>query len=115
MMRSSDPHRFAERTVRGRDDQGALEVVTIWIDYQKGGVWSVGRAVNLDAREARTPRPEDEVFNGYEMADALSAANEALESDLDASDDNDDHNQGVRPFMHGELTQRLERWFFDHA
>jgi hypothetical protein len=115
MMRSPDQHRFAQRTVRGRDDQGALEVVTIWIDYQKGGVWSVGRAVNLDARDVRTPRPEDDVFNGYEMADALVAANEALESDLDASDDNDDHNQGVRPFTPSELTQRLERWFFDHA
>ena len=101
--------------MRGRDDDGALEAVTIYIDRLPGGVWSVGRAVNVEQRENAAPRPEDEVFSGYEMADALSAANEALESDLEASLDNDDHNAGVRPFGEGELTKRLERWFFDHA
>ena len=43
------------------------------------------------------------------------AANEALESDLDASEDNDDHNRSLRSFTDTELLQLLERWFFDHA
>jgi len=59
--------------VRGRDDDGALETVTIYIDRLPGGVWSVGRAVNVAQRENLAPRSEDEVFSGYEMADALSA------------------------------------------
>ncbi len=101
--------------MRGRDDDGAVETVTIYIDRLPGGVWSVGRAVNVDQRENVTPRPEDGVFTGFEMADALSAANEALESDLEASLDNDDHNADVRPFGEGELTKKLERWFFDNA
>ena len=107
--------RFAERTVRGRDEAGDDEVVTIWIDRLAGGVWSVGRAMNLTARESPVARPEDEIFSGYEMADALRAANEALESDLEASEDNDDHNEGLRPFGESELQKKLERWFFDNA
>ena len=115
MQPRHDDARFAERTVRGRDDSGADEVVTIWIDRVADGVWSVGRAVNVAARENATPRPEDELLSGYEMGDALTAANEALESDLEASEDNDDHNADLRPFTEAELQKKLERWFFDHA
>jgi hypothetical protein len=115
MLRKPDVERFAEREVEGRDDRGDVELVTIWMDYRKGGIWSVGRAINLERRETRTPRPEDEIFAGYELADALQVANDALESDLDASEDNDDHNAGVRPFTAGELKSKLERWFFTHA
>ena len=115
MQPRHDKARFAERSVRGRDDGGAPEVVTLWIDRLPGAVWSVGRAVNVEQRENAAPRPEDEIFSGYEMADALRAANDALESDLDASEDNDDHNIGVRPFVESELAKHLERWFFDHA
>jgi hypothetical protein len=107
--------RFAERTVRGRDDHGEDEVVTIWIDRRPGALWSVGRAINLAHRDTKIARPEDEIWSGYELSDATQAANEALESDLDASEDNDDHNRTLRPFTDTELRQHLERWFFDHA
>ena len=107
--------RFAERTVRGRDDHGEEEIVTIWIDRLPGAVWSVGRAINLAHRETPVARPDDVLWSGYELGDATRAANEALESDLDASEDNDDHNRSLRPFTDTELLQLLERWFFDHA
>lgn len=115
MRKHDDPQRFAERTIRGRDDRGRDEIVTLWIDYRPGAVWSVGRAVNIGLRDNPDPRPEDELFAGYELADALQAANEALEDDLEASADNDDHNDGLRPFTKLEIEPRLERWFFDHA
>jgi hypothetical protein len=89
--------------------------VTIWIDRRPGALWSVGRAINLAHRETPLARPEDELWSGYELSDATRAANEALESDLDASEDNDDHNRTLRPFTDTELRQHLERWFFDHA
>jgi hypothetical protein len=107
--------RFAERTVRGRDDHGEEEVVTIWIDRLPGAIWSVGRAINIAHRETPAARPEDQLWSGYELGDATRAANEALESDLDASEDNDDHNRRLRPFTDTELRQLLERWYFDHA
>lgn len=113
-QRHANGNRYAERVVVGRDDRGDAERVTIWIDRLEGGVWSVGRAVNLHLRENEDPRPEDIVFEGYEMADALQAANEALEADVEASADVDDgRNDGVRPFTEGELKRKLERWFFD--
>lgn len=115
MHKHEVPQRFAERTVRGRDDRGEAEIVTLWVDYRPGAVWSVGRAVNLALRDNPDPRPEDELFKGFELADALLAANEALEDDLEASADNDDHNAGVRPFTESEIRPHLERWFFDHA
>jgi hypothetical protein len=106
--------RFAERRVRGRDDRGAEEHVSIWVERKPGALWSVGRAINVAERENPRPRPEDILFEGYEMGDALRAANEALESDLAASADNDDRNGDLRPFTETELRERLERWFFDH-
>lgn len=115
MQSKQDRARFADRTVRGRDDAGSPEIVTIWIDRNPGAVWSVGRAINVEERENPLPRAEDEIFSGYELGDAVEAANEALESDLDASEDNDDHNADVKPFLESEIRHRLERWFFDHT
>ncbi len=115
MEQKPEVTRFADRTVRGRDDHGDAEIVTIWIDRLPGAVWSVGRAVNMANREQPAPRAEDELWSGYELGDALAAANDALEADLDASDDNDDHNETLKPFSETELKHRLERWFFDHA
>jgi hypothetical protein len=115
MTNTTDQTRFDERTIQGRDDNGDAEVVTIWIDYRKGGLWSVGRAVNIAERESRIPRPEDELFSGFELGDALESANATLDADLQASSDNDDHNHEVRPFLESELRHKLERWFFDHA
>jgi len=115
-MRQDVSHRrrFAERSVEGRDDRGEVELVTIWID-RESALWRVCRAVNLRERNTAEPRPEDVVFEGYEMGDALEAANTALDGDLAASADNDDHNRDVLPFAEPELQKKLERWFFDHA
>jgi hypothetical protein len=113
-QRHANGNRYAERVVDSRDDRGEAERVTIWIDRREGGVWCVGRAVNIALRETDEPRPEDTIFEGYEMADALLAANEALEADVEASADVDDgRNDGVRPFTESELKRKLERWFFD--
>lgn len=114
-QRHANGNRYAERAVVGRDDRGDSERVSIWIDRRDGGVWRVGRAVNLAERDCEDPRPEDVVFEGYEMHDALEAANQALEADVEASKDVDDgRNDGVRPFTEAELKRKLERWFFDH-
>ena len=71
---------FAERTINGIGDDGAAEVITLWIERKPGALWAVGRAVSLAERPTGT-HPDDYVFEGYEMDDAVDAANEALESD----------------------------------
>jgi hypothetical protein len=107
--------RFAEREVQGLGDDGSGELITIWIERRPGAVWTVGRAVALAERPDGAVRPDDFIFEGYEMGDALEAANSALDGDLAASADNDDHNRDVLPFAEAELQKKLERWFFDHA
>jgi hypothetical protein len=100
---------FAERAVSGRGDDGARENVTIWIERRVGAVWAVGRAVDLDERQDGALHPSDYIFEGYELGDALVAANDALGGDRSAS--------GVPPldvpdFREDELLAPLERWFF---
>ena len=110
MATTGQGQRFAVRNVRGIDDAGVAETVSLWIEWQPGGVWAVGRAVNAEHREnPAMPRTDDWIFTGYEMADALEAANEALEADLAVSSGPSD----VLPFAEDELRRRLERWFFD--
>jgi hypothetical protein len=105
---------FAERTLTGRDDAGEREEVRIWIDWLPGGLWGVGRAVDIGARENPSlVRDDDWLFRGYEMQDALDAANAALHADLDVSRE-DGLTPGMLPFDEGELRPRLERWFHDH-
>jgi hypothetical protein len=107
--------RFAERTLHGIDDSGRTETITLWIDWLAGGQWGVGRAVNASHREnPLLPREDDWLFRGYEMGDALEAANEALTTDLAVSRA-DGKNEDVRLFEEDELRRRLERWFFDHS
>lgn len=109
--------RFAERVVRTRSDEGVREKVTIWIDHVDvdGGAWSVGRAVDLEVRTEKAPRPE-EVFRGFELGDALEAANGALEDEIAAAErEEGDGNDQIRPFTEQELQRRLERWFFERA
>jgi hypothetical protein len=107
--------RFAERTLHGIDDSGRTETISLWIDWLAGGQWGVGRAVNAAHREnPLLPREDDWLFRGYEMGDALEAANEALMTDLAVSAA-DGRNEHVRPFEEHELRRRLERWFFDHS
>lgn len=104
---------FAERSIRGVGDDGAAEVVTIWIERKPGAVWAVGRAVDLAERADGLVRPDDYVFEGYEMGDALEAANAAIAADLDVSAE-EGRPQQVEPITEPELLVPLERWFFGH-
>jgi hypothetical protein len=113
----ADPDRarrhFAERTLSGLDDAGQREEVRIWIDWLPGGIWGVGRVVDLATREnPDILRDDDWVFRGYEMGDALEAANAALAADLDVSREAGASAAAAR-FSEAELRPRLERWFHD--
>jgi hypothetical protein len=105
---------FAQRSVQGVGEDGAAERVTIWIERKPGAVWAVGRAVDLAQRTNGAIRGDDYVFEGFEMGDALEAANDALASDLDVSRE-DGQVQDIAPFAEPELLAPLERWFFGHA
>jgi hypothetical protein len=114
----ADPDRasshFAERRLGGLDDHGVREEVRIWIDWLPGGIWGVGRVVDLSSREnPRLLREDDWIFRGYEMQDALEAANSALSADLDVSREVG-QPAVTAPFSEEELRPRLERWFLDH-
>src|SRR6185312_8046515 len=98
---------FAERSIRGVGDDGAAEIVTIWIERKPGALWAVGRAVGLAERHDGLVRPDDYVFEGYEMGDAL-------EADLDVSAE-EGKPQEIEPFSEGELLIPLERWFFGRS
>ena len=54
----------------------------IWIERKEGALWAVGRAVNPQHRPSREARGDDYLFEGYELGDALEAANGALEDDV---------------------------------
>jgi hypothetical protein len=111
VLRKTKSGRFAERVLEGRDDAGVDERVEIWIERKEGGLWAVGRAVNAQLRPSDEPRREDWIFEGYELQDALDAANEALEDDVSVSESD---GEVVRqpPFKRSEVLGPLERWFF---
>ena len=111
VRRKSTEGRFAERVVHWVDDAGAAETIVIWIERKQGAVWAVGRAVNLAQRSSDEPRQNDYLFEGFELDDALEAANEALEDDLSVSE-SDGHPEKLKPFTRDELLKPLERWFF---
>src|SRR5205823_6133774 len=80
LMRQADASaRYAERVLDSFDDGGAPERIVLWIERKDGGVWAVGRAVNPQHRASDVPRRDDYLFEGYELDDALEAANAALE------------------------------------
>jgi hypothetical protein len=106
--------RFAERVLKGVDDIGADERILIWIERRPGAVWAVGRAVNPQHRPSAEPREDDYVFQGYELDDALQAANDALEDDVRVLDEDGTAHERIPPFKRSELLQPLERWFFGH-
>ena len=112
------PHKasqwFAQRSIQGVGEDGAAERITIWIERKPGAVWAVGRAVDLAQRTNGAIRDDDYVFEGFEMGDALEAANDALASDLDVSRE-DGRVEDGQPFADAELLVPLERWFFGHA
>ena len=103
--------RYAERVLDSVDDGGAPERVTLWIERKDGGVWAVGRAVNPQHRSNAKPRVDDYLFEGYELDDALEAANAALEDDVSVLE-GDGLAGRIRPFTRKEIVPRLERLFF---
>jgi len=111
VRRKSTEGRFAERVVHGVDDAGAAETIVIWIERKQGALWAVGRAVNPENRASDEPRRDDYLFEGYELEDALEAANSALEDDLSVSE-SDGRSEKMKPFTRSELLKPLERWFF---
>ena len=111
MQQGSESGRFAERVVLGVDEQGAQERIVVWIERRPGALWTVLRVVNPELRPSDAPRPEDVVFEGYEIDDALEAANAALSDDA-AISEGDGLPAAIEPFTREELVERLERWFF---
>ncbi len=103
--------RFAERVVTGRDDAGREERITIWIERRPGALWAVGRGVNAHLRPSAEARPDDYVWEGYELDDCLDVANATLEDDFVVSE-SDGSSVKVPPFRREELLQPLERYFF---
>ena len=83
----------------------------IWIERKEGALWAVGRAVNPQHRPSDEPRAEDWLFEGYELGDALQAANEALEDDVQVLEQ-DGAAERVKPFTRKEVLPVLERFFF---
>jgi hypothetical protein len=112
MKRSSRDGRYAERELVGVDDAGREERIVLWLERRPGAVWAVGRAVNPQLRESDETRPEDVVFEGYELEDALLRANEALEDDVSVLE-GDGLEANAKPFTRKEVLPLLERWFFN--
>ena len=83
----------------------------IWVERKQGALWAVGRTVNPQHRPSDEPRPEDYVFEGYELGDALEAANDVLEDDVRVLED-DGTAGDVKPFTRKEVLPMLERFFF---
>jgi hypothetical protein len=114
MRKLSTAGRFAERELHGVDEAGSDERILIWIEHRGDGAWGVGRAISPQHRSTDEPRPDDYVFEGFELDDALLRANEILEDDLSVSE-RDGRSEHVRPFTRKELLRPLERWFFGHG
>ena len=111
MKRKSSEGRFAERALTGVDDEGREERVVVWIERKAGALWAVGRAVNPQHRSSDEPHRDDYVFEGYELEDALEAANATLEDDVRVLEQ-DGRDVDAKPFVREELLKPLERWFF---
>jgi hypothetical protein len=112
VRKRSEETRYAERTLVGVDDEGSEERIVIWLERRPGALWVVGRSVNPHLRESDEPRPEDVVFEGYELEDALTRANEALEDEVEVLEA-DGLEADPRPFTRKEILPLLERWFFN--
>jgi len=110
-VKSKAGGRFAERVVTGRDDTGREERIVVWIERRAGAVWAVGRVVNAQLRAAGEVRPDDYVWDGYELDDCLEVANATLEDDCVVSE-SDGSVAKVSPFRREELLQPLEKYFF---
>ena len=111
MRRNTSDARLAERVLQGVDDAGRAERIVIWIERKEGAVWAVGRAVDPQHRNTSESRSDDYLFEGYELGDALEAANAALEDDVRVLED-DGVGGMVKPFTRKEVLPVLERFFF---
>jgi len=111
MRRNTSDARVAERVLQGVDDAGRAERIVIWIERKEGAVWAVGRAVDPQHRNTSESRSDDYLFEGYELGDALEAANAALEDDVRVLED-DGVGGSVKPFTRKEVLPVLERFFF---
>jgi hypothetical protein len=111
VKRRSDSGRVAERTLSGVDDLGNEERIVFWIDRRPGALWAVGRSVNPQLRTTDDPSPDDVLFEGYELEEALDRANEALEDDVRVLEA-DGRPVDVKPFTRKEVLPLLERFFF---
>jgi len=111
MKKRDTSGRFAERVLRGVDDAGGEERIAIWIERRPGALWAVGRMVNPQQRSSDEPRHDEWLFEGYELEDALEAANAALEDDVSVLE-GDGFGGKVQPFKRSEVLKPLERWFF---
>jgi len=96
------------------DDTGNEERIVVWIERKAGAVWAVGRSVNAHQRPSGDPLPQEYVFEGYELGDALDAANAVLEDDVRVLEQ-DGRDVDVKPFLRKELLGPLERWFFGRS
>ena len=97
--------------LEGVDDAGVAERVVIWIERKPGAVWAVGRAINPQHRRSEQAHPDDYVFEGYELEDALEQANATLRDDLRVLEQ-DGRAQEAAEFEREELLKPLEKWFF---
>src|ERR1041385_4089226 len=102
MRRSSKAGRFAERVLTGVDDAGNEERIVIWIERKPGALWAVGRSVNPHLRRSDEALADEYVFEGYELDDALSQANDVLEDDLSVLE-RDGRSVDMKPFVRKEL------------
>ena len=84
----------------------------IWVERKEGALWAVGRSVNPQHRSSSEPRRDDYLFEGYELSDALEAANDALEDDVRVLEDDGVGGNSVKPFTRKEVLPVLERFFF---
>lgn len=105
---------FAERVLQGLSDDGSPQEIVIWIERKPGALWAVGRAVEMRDRPSPRSQPDDYVFEGYELEDALAAANQALLDDLAVSAE-EGIEEELPPFREEELLRPLERWFFGRS
>lgn len=103
---------YATRTIpMPAADERGVEYVLVWIEHREDGSWAVGRASDLTQRDNAEPRATDYVWDGFEIDDALDAANGALEDDLVASEQ-DGLRAEASPFLRRDLEQPLNDWFW---
>jgi hypothetical protein len=113
MQHNGSSRWFSERTIEAVADDGTRDEITVWIERRPGALWAVGRAAGLKQRRDGAVHRDDYVFEGYEMGDALEAANAVIAAELEVSR-GEGRAQAVAEFTTDDLLRPLERWFFGH-